>query len=118
MGPVEFAEKCEQWGYDSFWVPDYILKPRIEALSILAAAAQKTSRIRLGTAVMVLPYKHPILLAKAALSVDVLSQGRLLLGVGIGADEKEFEALGLDSRQRAPLSDEGLEILRRLFTEA
>ncbi|MFQ5873287.1 MAG: LLM class flavin-dependent oxidoreductase [Dehalococcoidia bacterium] len=117
MGPVELAEKAEAWGYDSFWVPDYVLRPRLEALAVLAAVAQKTSRIKLGTAVMVRPYIHPVLLAKAALSVDVLSQGWLLLGVGIGADPTEFEALGLDIRQRGRISDEGLEIIRRLFTE-
>ncbi|MEE9198281.1 MAG: TIGR03619 family F420-dependent LLM class oxidoreductase, partial [Dehalococcoidia bacterium] len=117
MGPVELAEKAEGWGYDSFWVPDYVLRPRMEAMVVLAAAAQRTSRIKLGTAVLVLPYKHPIQLAKSALSVDVLSQGRLLLGVGIGADPREFEVMGLDIRQRARMSDERLEILRRLFTE-
>ena len=85
MGPVELAEKSESWGYDSFWVPDYILKPRLDALIVLGAAAQRTSTIQLGTAVMVLPYKDPLVLSKSALSVDVLSNGRLLLGVGIGA---------------------------------
>ena len=59
MGPVELAEKAESWGYDSFWVPDYVLKPRLDALIVLGAAAQRTSTIQLGTAVMVLPYKGP-----------------------------------------------------------
>ncbi|MCH7997203.1 MAG: LLM class flavin-dependent oxidoreductase [Chloroflexi bacterium] len=117
MGPVELAEKCEAWGYDSFWVPDYVLKPRLDALTILSAVSQRTSRIQLGTAVLVLPYKHPLLLAKTALSVDVLSGGRLLLGVGIGADPVEFDVLGLDIRERGRISDERLEILSRVFTE-
>ena len=73
MGPVELAEKSESWGYDSFWVPDYILKPRLDALIILAAVAQRTSAIELGTAVMVLPYKDPLVLSKSALAASTPS---------------------------------------------
>ena len=115
MGPVELAEKSESWGYDSFWVPDYVLKPRMDALIVLGAAAQRTTNIQLGTAVMVLPYKDPLLLSKSALSVDVLSNGRLLLGVGIGAIPREFEALGLDIHQRGRVSDERLDIMSRIL---
>ncbi|MEE9198280.1 MAG: LLM class flavin-dependent oxidoreductase [Dehalococcoidia bacterium] len=117
MGPGELAEKAEDWGYDSFWVPDFVLKPRLEAMTVLTAAAQRTSRIKLGTAVIVLPFRHPLQLAKSAASVDVLSRGRLILGVGIGADPREFEVMGEDLRQRARLSDERIEILKRLFIE-
>ena len=115
MGPVELAEKAESWGYDSFWVPDYVLKPRLDALIVLGAAAQRTSTIQLGTAVMVLPYKDPLILAKSALSVDVLSNGRLLLGVGIGANPREFDVMGLDIRYRGRVSDERLDIMSRIL---
>ncbi|MFQ5873286.1 MAG: LLM class flavin-dependent oxidoreductase [Dehalococcoidia bacterium] len=117
IGPAGLAEKAEGWGYDSFWVPDFVLKPRLEAMAALTAAAQKTSRITLGTAVIVLPFRHPLQLAKSAVSVDRLSNGRLVLGVGIGADAREFEVMGADIHQRAGMSDERLEILSRLLTE-
>ena len=115
MGPVELAEKAESWGYDSFWVPDYVLKPRLDALIVLGAAAQRTSTIQLGTAVMVLPYKDPLQLSKSALSVDVLSNGRLLLGVGIGANPREFDVMGLDIRYRGRVSDERLDIMSHIL---
>ena len=116
MGPVEFAEQCEQWGYDSFWAPELVLKPYQDALTVLAAASSRTEKIKLGSAVVVLPYRHPIMMAKTALSIDVLSQGRLILGVGIGYDPTEFAALGTDIHQRAPVSDEDLDIITKLFT--
>lgn len=117
IGPGEFAAKAEDWGYDSFWVPDFVLKPRYEAMTALAAAAQATSKIMLGTAVIVLPFRDPIQLAKTAASVDRLSKGRLLLGVGIGADPREFEVMGEDLHQRAKLSNERIEIITRLLRE-
>ena len=78
IGPGEMAKQCEDWGYDSFWVPDFVLMPRLEAMAALAAAAQATSTIRLGTAVIVVPFRHPIQLAKSAVAVDRLSNGRLM----------------------------------------
>ncbi|MCH8088920.1 MAG: LLM class flavin-dependent oxidoreductase [Chloroflexi bacterium] len=117
IGPGEMAKQCEDWGYDSFWVPDFVLKPRLEAMAALAAAAQATSTIRLGTAVIVLPFRHPIQLAKSAVAVDRLSNGRLMLGLGIGADPREFEVMGQDLRQRAKMSDERIEIIKRLLSE-
>ncbi|MEE9324340.1 MAG: LLM class flavin-dependent oxidoreductase [Dehalococcoidia bacterium] len=117
MGPLEFAEKAEALGYDSFWVTDYIMLPRLEAFVLLSAVASRTRRIKLGTSVVVLPFRHPLHWAKAALSVDALSSGRLIFGAGIGGDlPREFEVLGLDMRQRARMSDESLGIIRRLLT--
>ena len=116
IGPVEMAKQTEEWGYDSFWVPDYVHRPCFEALTLLAAVAPVTRRIKLGSAVMVLPYKHPVMMAKTALSIDVLSQGRLILGVGIGANRPEFDSLDLVYKDRAPISDERMDIIRQLFT--
>ena len=117
VGPAEFAVQCEAWGYESFWVADHALKTRLDPLTTLSAVAQATTRLRVGTAVMVLPYRGPYVTAKAAVTVDVLSKGRLMLGVGIGDLFHEFEALEIDRRVRGRLSDERLEIIRRFFTE-
>ncbi len=116
IGPVEMAKQTEEWSYDSFWVPDYVHRPCFEALTALAAAAPVTKRIKLGSAVMVLPYKHPVMMAKTALSIDVLSQGRLILGVGLGGTRPEFDSFGLDFKDRAAMSDEAMEIISQLFT--
>jgi probable F420-dependent oxidoreductase len=117
VDPPDLAQKYESLGYDSFWLPDHILKTRMDPLTVLAAVSQKTTRMKLGTAVSVLPYRHPYVLAKAAVTVDVLSHGRLILGVGIGDLFHEFEALEIDRKIRGRLSDERLEIVRRFFNE-
>ena len=117
VGPAEFGAQCETWGYESFWVADHALKTRLDPLTTLSAVAQATNRLRVGSAVMVLPYRGPYVTAKAAVTVDVLSKGRLMLGLGIGDLFHEFEALEIDRKVRGRLSDERLEIIRRLFTE-
>ena len=118
IGPVEFAEKAETWGYDSCWVPGTLTGSQMDPLIVLAAAAQRTQQITLGTAVMILPIKSPFHLAKAASSVDVLSNGRLILGVGAGGPApKDFEVEGVDFRQRGRISDENLDILLRLLSD-
>ena len=117
VGPAEFGAQCEGWGYHSFWVADHALKTRLDPLTTLSAVAQATTRIRVGTAVLALPYRGPYVTAKAAVTVDVLSKGRLMLGLGIGDLFHEFKALELDRKVRGRLSDERLEIIRRLFTE-
>lgn len=115
--PTALAAKYEDLGYDVFWMPDHVLKTRLDPFPVLAAVAQATTRMKVGTAVSVLPYRHPYLLAKTAATVDILSHGRLLLGVGIGDLFNEFEALEIDRRERGRLSDERIEILSRLLSE-
>ena len=118
LGPVEFAEIAETWGYDCFWVPEILTMPVMDPMVVLGAVAQRTTQIRLGTSVLVLPVRSPFHLAKAALSVDVLSNGRLILGLGIGGLlPKDFEAEGVDIRERGKISNERLDILRRLLTK-
>jgi probable F420-dependent oxidoreductase len=80
--------------------------------------AARTSRLRLGTSVLVLPYHNPIRLAKAAATLDVLSGGRLILGVGVGAIEQEMEAMGTPFKARGRFSDEAIAVMRALWTEA
>ena len=117
IGPAEFAEKAERWGYDSFWVSEVLTMSHMDPLVVLAAVAQRTRQIRLGTAVLILPTRSPFHLAKAALSVDILSSGRLILGVGIGRNPKDFEVEGVDIHQRGRISNEKLDVLRRLLSE-
>ena len=115
VDPVSFAEQVELWGYDSFWVPDFALTDCLEPLTTLAAVAQATSELTLGTAVLVLPYHHPVRLAKSIATLDRLSNGRLTVGVGVGGRADEFAAMGMEIQQRGKLSTERLSLLRRLL---
>ena len=113
---VDMAIRAEVSGFDSFWTTDFALGGSPEPLALLAAASQRTNRILLGTAVIVLPYRHPMTLAKAASTVDALSGGRLLLGLGVGSNKREFDALGLDIHERGKMADEKLMLLRKLLS--
>ena len=84
-------------------------------MALLSAASQRTERIALGTAVVVLPYRHPVAFAKSIATVDILSKGRLIVGLGVGSNKREFDALGLDIHQRGRMADEKLVLLRRLL---
>ena len=113
---VDMAVRAEASGFDSFWITDFALGASPDPLNILAAASQRTERITLATGVMVLPYRHPVLLAKAVATVDALSDGRLILGLGVGSNKSEFDALGLDIHERGKMADEKLMLLRRLLS--
>ena len=118
IGPVEFAQRAEEWGYDSYWAPEFLTLPTLDPLVLLAAVAQVTDKIRLGTAVVALAFRSPFQLAKAALSVDLLSKGRLDLGVGIGGVvPKDLEIEQVDLKERGRITNERLDILRRLLGE-
>ncbi|MBI4322402.1 MAG: LLM class flavin-dependent oxidoreductase [Chloroflexi bacterium] len=114
-----YVEEIERLGYGGFWYPHFITRdiPSLDALSVLAAAAARTNRIMLGTAVLQVPLYSPVALAQALMSIDVLSNGRLVLGAGTGWLPKEYENLGLLFKERAGRMDEVLEIIRRLWTE-
>lgn len=113
------AREAERLGFDSLWVPDHVLKvfgPLPDSLTLLSFLAGATESIKLGTAVLVLPYRHPVVLANVTSSLDVLSGGRLRLGIGVGWNEKEFEALGMSKKERGRRTDEGLEVLEQLWS--
>ncbi len=119
---LELSSVVEEAGFDSVWVGDSLFsKPRYEAIALLAAISQRTSRVRLGTACLVTSTRNPLYLALEWATLDVLSGGRTILGACAGNPEKgvqrEFEALGLDYRQRASIFEETLEILRTLWVE-
>ena len=110
---------AEAWGYGIFWAPEFLAIPTLEPFAVLSAVAQRTSGIRLGTGVAGLALRSPFQLAKAAVTTDILSDGRLVLGLGLGGvHPKDLEAEGIPNlRERGRISNERLEILYRLFTE-
>jgi probable F420-dependent oxidoreductase len=126
---VRLAIRAEELGFDSVWASDHIFnvsyvferigdKPYYDPLTILSYIAAVTTRIRLGTSVLVLPYHHPMRLAKAAATLDVLSGGRVILGVGVGVIEQEFNALGSSYAERGAITDEIIAIMQALWTQA
>ena len=115
-----FAERAEALGFDSLWAGEHVLyhTPTVSASILLAGFAARTRRIRLGTAIYLLPLRHPTLAAKDLSTLDLVSDGRLILGIGVGGEYgHEFEACGVPLRERGSRTDEALEILRRLWRE-
>ena len=112
---TELFAAADQLGFDSVWVAQHHFGPVVGSLPsplpFLAAVAARTRRIRLGTAVVILPLEHPVRLAEDAAVVDILSDGRLELGLGSGTDPAVFGALGYDLDQRRTLMSEGLATL-------
>jgi probable F420-dependent oxidoreductase len=118
---LALAERAEGLGYDSLWVGDSLIaRPRHEPLTLLAAVAARTTRPLLGTAVLLPALRHPLVLAHLVATVDRLSEGRVVLGVGIAADapsiRAEFAAVGVPFDQRVGRMVEGLELCRQLWT--
>ena len=112
--------RIEELGYDSAWTSEHIFFyfPTFDALTSLAAMAARTSRITLGTAVFLLPLRPAALAAKEIASVDIISGGRLIFGVGVGGEyPKEFAAVGVPVKERGARTDEAIQVIKRLFTE-
>jgi probable F420-dependent oxidoreductase len=124
---LEVVRRAEARGLDSAWVTDHVIVPRdavliyrdhmLDPLAVLPWLAGVTERITLGTSVVILPYRTPIPVAKLLASVDVLSGGRLIVGVAIGWLEAEFAALGVPFRERVSRSEEAIELMRTLWTQ-
>lgn len=135
-----FARRMESLGFDSLWVSDHVVipwtirsrypysptgdfplppaTPFLEPLTTLAIVAGATERIALGTSVLVLPHRHPVLLAKMLATLDQLSGGRVIVGAGVGWMKEEIELFGVDYRQRGAWSDEALRVLRACWRDA
>ena len=119
-GLVEFAKTAEQAGFDSVWVGDSLLaRTRAEPLSILAAVAAVTDRAALGTAALIAPLRLPLLTAAQAATVDQLSGGRLILGLGSGAplpeSRREFDAVGMPFAGRGARLDKAVTLWRETW---
>lgn len=114
------ARRLEALGFDSLWVGDHVAfhVPIAESLTTLAFAAGATDRIQLGTSVYLLALRHPTHAAKITATLDRLSGGRLVLGVGLGGEfPPEWEAVGVPVAERASRLEEGIPLLRRLWSE-
>ncbi len=134
LGPgetVRLARLAEELGYTSWWAGDHVVlpSPRVPAspmeptdpildpLVHLAYVAAVTERLELGTGIVILPQRNPLVLAKQAASLDVLSGGRLLLGVGAGYLEPELRAIGVAMAERGRRTDEYLDAMTALWTD-
>lgn len=134
----DVAQEADRLGFESLWVPEHVVVPLAaagsphrgadhppvpsavpihDALGVLCYLAARTSRIRLGTHVYNIGLRHPFLTARAATTVDVLSGGRLSLGIGASWLRSEWDAMGLDFATRGARVDEAIEVCRRLWTQ-
>jgi len=108
----------EENGFDNIWLSEHHFiedgySPSL--MPIAAALASRTKKIHIGTSVVLLPFHNPVRLAEDAATVDVISGGRFELGVGVGYKVEEFESFGVSSKERGARTNEGLEIIRRLW---
>jgi alkanesulfonate monooxygenase len=132
VGPAEtpdidallaYAERAEALGFESLWAWDHVILgvepafPILDAVGTLTAIAARTRRIKLGTGILVLPLRNPTIAAKALGTLDVVSKGRLILGVAAGWYAREFDAVGVPFKQRGRLFERNLDILTRLWTQ-
>jgi len=139
MRPVRTAQLAEKHGFHSVWYPDHVCMPiqsgsahtanvsgkrayqphhnMLDMAVVMGAVAACTGRIKLGTSVLIAPYRHPLADARQFATVDLLSQGRLMLGVGSGWMAEEFTAVGQDHAVRNAQTDECLQIYKRAWTE-
>ncbi|WP_218008759.1 LLM class flavin-dependent oxidoreductase [Nocardia jiangxiensis] len=116
---LDLVVSAEQRGFDSAWLGDSLLRARVEPLTLLAAAATATERITLGTAALIPAYRNPVHTALVLGSLDLVSQGRIVLGVGAGfpgISEPEFELSGVDFRTRFSHLDDTVRLWRQLWS--
>jgi len=138
-GLKQFVQRAEELGFESVLAGDHVVlptggtnqypytsdgsfarpaeEPFLETMTLLGYLAACTEEIKLGSTVIILPYRNPVVQAKMFASLDVLTNGRMICGVGVGWLEAEFENLGVPYSQRGPMSDEILEIFKILWTE-
>lgn len=120
---VEYGVKMEEYGFDSLWVWDHILLgvephfPILDSLTMLTAIAARTTKIKLGTGVLVLPLRNPVVLAKQLASMDQLSRGRLIMAMASGWYKREFDAVGVPFEKRGKIMDDNLEIMTALWSD-
>ena len=134
-----FAQTADSLGFESIWAADHIVLPTapttqypysaagsfprpadapfLEMMTVLSYVAACTNRIRIGSTVSILPYRNPVLQAKMFASLDVLTKGRVVCGIGVGWLEKEFATLGVPYSERGPMSDEYLAVFKCLWTQ-
>lgn len=116
---AEVVEGLEEFRFDSLWLSERATGPPPDPLAAMGFVAGRTSTLKFGTSVLVLPGRNPVLLAKELATLDVLSKGRLLLAFGLGVvDAREQQAFGVQRAERSPWLDEALPLMRRLWRES
>jgi probable F420-dependent oxidoreductase len=118
QGIREFAREVEDLGFDSIFITDHLLAAKrfysvsfLEPLAALAVVAGVTNRVRLGTSILIMPLRHPVMLAKELATLQFLSDNRFVLGAGVGWNEQEYAALGVKKSERGKRTDEMLDIM-------
>jgi probable F420-dependent oxidoreductase len=114
---VNFAKKCEAMGCHSMWTIDRIAYDNLEPLTVLAAAAGATEKIRLGTSVLLGNLRHPSHVAKIVSTLDFISNGRMTLGLGFGSREDDYKAVEIPFEHRGSRAVEQVHLMKRLWTE-
>jgi probable F420-dependent oxidoreductase len=117
---LDFIDLCESWDIDSIWVSDRIAspKPTLEPVVFMAYMASRLRNMKFGTSALVLPTRHPVLLAKQLATLDFLCKGRLLLAVGLGGDDsQDFAAAGVRKQERGKRADEAIILMKKLWNE-
>jgi probable F420-dependent oxidoreductase len=117
---LRFIDDCERWDIDSVWVSDRIAAPRptLDPVVFMSYMASRMRNMKFGTSALVLPTRHPVVLAKQLATLDFLCKGRLLLVVGLGGDDsKDFAATGIRKEERGKRADEAIVLMKKLWTE-
>ncbi|HSE83827.1 MAG TPA: LLM class F420-dependent oxidoreductase [Thermodesulfobacteriota bacterium] len=122
---IEIAKKAEELGFDSIWASDHVIMPDryvgrfsevfYDPFVLLASITAQTSKIRIGTSVIILPYRNPVVVAKMVATLDVLSGGRFIFGVASGWMKEEYDALGVPYHERGKRTDEYIRIMKELW---
>ncbi|MDX2561394.1 LLM class F420-dependent oxidoreductase [Streptomyces sp. TX20-6-3] len=135
---LEVARAADRLGFDSVWVSSHVALPRqrestclypraktadaynwgvawLEPIAVMGLVAGATERVRIGTHVLALPYRNPVILASELASLDQLSMGRAILGAGIGWMDEEFRTVGVPRKERGVRTDEAIEVMRTLW---
>ena len=135
---IDVARAAEDLGFDSVWTSDHIIFPVdrkseypyqtsttelafspgiqwLDPVAVMGVVAGVTERVEIGTSVLILPYRNPVVLANEISSLDRLSEGRILLGVGVGWMDEEFDAVGVPKNERGARTDEYIALLRRVW---
>ena len=122
---INLAVRAEKLGFDSVWASDHVIMPSsvkknfssifYDPFVLLTAIAAKTREIKIGTSVIILPYRHPIVVAKMISTLDVLSEGRIIFGVASGWLKEEFHALNVDFNKRGKITNEYLQAILELW---
>ena len=114
---INFAKKCEAMGCHSVWTIDRVAYDNLEPLTLLAAAAGATQKIRLGSSVLLGNLRHPSHLAKIVATLDFISNGRVILGLGFGSRENDYKAVEIPFEHRGSRAVEQVQLMKRLWTE-